>query len=228
MNKFIIECDNVSKTYQDGKLSVEVLRNINFSVKKQESIAILGNSGSGKSTLLHLMGGLDYPSTGTVRLMKKDIFDFNAKALGLWRSKNLGFVYQSHYLLPEFDAQENVMLPLLIAKMSVKKACEKAAVVLKQVGLAHRLNHRPAELSGGEKQRVSIARAIVNQPACVLCDEPTGNLDNDNAKNILSLLKNLQQQLELAFVVVTHDQDLAHFFNRVLLMSDGQLYEHTP
>ena len=136
--------------------------------------------------------------------------------------------YQSHYLLPEFDAQENVMLPLLIAKMSVKKACEKAAVVLKQVGLAHRLNHRPAELSGGEKQRVSIARAIVNQPACVLCDEPTGNLDNDNAKNILSLLKNLQQQLELAFVVVTHDQHLAHFFNRVLLMSDGQLYEHTP
>lgn len=120
------------------------------------------------------------------------------------------------------------MLPLLIAKMSVKKACEKAAVVLKQVGLAHRLNHRPAELSGGEKQRVSIARAIVNQPACVLCDEPTGNLDNDNAKNILSLLKNLQQQLELAFVVVTHDQHLAHFFNRVLLMSDGQLYEHTP
>ena len=223
MSNVIIECRNVGKIYQDGQLKVEVLRHLNFSLNKQESIAILGSSGSGKSTFLQLAGGLDLPTEGTIQLMGRSLLDFSAADLGEWRNKNLGFVYQFHHLLPEFSALENVMLPLLIAKIPTRKARQEAELVLEQVGLKERLAHRPSELSGGERQRVSVARAIINRPACVLCDEPTGNLDKKNAQNILNLLHSLQKHLELALLVVTHDESLVTHFDRVLLMSDGQL-----
>lgn len=222
-NQTILSCENVVKTYQDGNLHVEVLKNLNFSINASESIAIVGQSGSGKSTLLHLLGGLDQPSSGTINLMGNDITKINAQKLGLLRNRHLGFVYQFHHLLPEFSAIENVMMPLLIAKKSKSEAYKEACEMLEKVGLKERLQHRPGELSGGERQRAAIARALVSRPDCLLADEPTGNLDKTNASNIFKLMLSLKNEFGTAIVVVTHDDDLARHFDKTLKMDDGVL-----
>lgn len=222
-NQTILSCENVVKTYQDGNLHVEVLKNLNFSINAGESIAIVGQSGSGKSTLLHLLGGLDQPSSGTINLMGNDITKINAQKLGLLRNRHLGFVYQFHHLLPEFSAIENVMMPLLIAKKSKSEAYKEACEMLEKVGLKERLQHRPGELSGGERQRAAIARALVSRPDCLLADEPTGNLDKTNASNIFKLMLSLKNEFGTAIVVVTHDDDLALHFDKTLKMDDGVL-----
>ncbi|MFH4416473.1 MAG: ATP-binding cassette domain-containing protein [Neisseriaceae bacterium] len=219
----IIECINVGRAYQDGALAVEVVKAVNLKIYREQSIAILGASGSGKSTLLQLMGGLDLPTSGTIRLMGKDLKKFSVTELGLWRNQHLGFVYQFHHLLPEFTSLENVMMPLLIAKIQPKVAQKKAREILESVNLGHRMDHRPVELSGGERQRVAIARAIANDPTCILLDEPTGNLDKRNAQQVIQLLGNLKLQFKLAFLVVTHDESLVTYFDQVLAMSDGEL-----
>lgn len=222
-NDIIINCENISKTFQDGDLKVKVIQNINLQIKAKESVAIVGSSGSGKTTLLQLMGGLDKLTDGRITISGKEIQLMTQKEQGLWRNKNLGFIYQFHHLLPEFTALENVMMPLLINKIPKNEAQTRASIVLSQVGLENRIEHRPSELSGGEKQRVSVARAIVNHPSCILADEPTGNLDKTNAQRIISLLMELKQELELALVVVTHDEVQTSQFDRVLVMSDGQI-----
>ena len=219
----LIECDNVSKNYRDGQSTLSVVHEVSFKLYEEESIAIVGASGSGKSTLLQLMGGLDAPTSGRIKIMGRNIADMNATEIGFWRNQNLGFIYQFHHLLPEFTALENVMMPLLIAGKSKKQAAKRSREVLEVIGLSARLNHRPSELSGGERQRVSIARAIANYPLSVLADEPTGNLDKKNAHNVIHLLKKLRQELKLSFVVVTHDEGLNPHFDRVLTLSDGNL-----
>lgn len=219
----IIECDKISKTYRDGQSSISVVHKVSFKLHRGESIAIVGASGSGKSTLLQLMGGLDAPTSGQIKIMGRNIAEMNAKEIGMWRNQNLGFIYQFHHLLPEFTALENVMMPLLIAGQSKKKATERSKKILEIIGLSARLDHRPSELSGGERQRVSIARAVVNNPLSILADEPTGNLDKKNAYNVINLLKDLRQQLKLSFIVVTHDESLIPHFDRILTLSDGNL-----
>lgn len=222
MNK-ILSCQQVGKIYQDGTLHVEVLRDLNIDVHAGESVSIIGASGSGKSTLLHILGGLDKPTTGSVQLMGQQLGSLNQAQLGALRNQHLGFVYQFHHLLAEFSALENVMMPLLIGKMPKAQAEHQAAAMLERVGLKQRLLHRPTELSGGERQRAAIARALVKQPACLLADEPTGNLDRKNALNILDMMLELKQELGTALVVVTHDDELAMRFERVLTMQDGGL-----
>lgn len=219
----LIECDKVSKNYRDGQSTLSVVHEVSFKLYEEESIAIVGASGSGKSTLLQLMGGLDAPTSGRIKIMGRNIADMNATEIGFWRNQNLGFIYQFHHLLPEFTALENVMMPLLIAGKSKKQAAKRSREVLEVIDLSARLNHRPSELSGGERQRVSIARAIANYPLSVLADEPTGNLDKKNAHNVIHLLKKLRQELKLSFVVVTHDEGLIPQFDRVLTLSDGNL-----
>lgn len=223
MSKVILECKDLGKTYQDGKLKVDVLQQLNFELFEGESVAIVGSSGSGKSTLLHLLGGLDSVSSGSISLMGHDLHKQNQKTLSHLRNKYLGFVYQFHHLLPEFTALENVMMPLLIAKQSKSDAALAASRILEQVGLADRLMHRPSELSGGERQRTAIARALVTEPACILADEPTGNLDRKNAQNVLELMLELKKQSNTSLVIVTHDDELAKKFDRVLSMQDGTL-----
>lgn len=221
--KILLSCDNLGKTYQDGKLSNTVLEAVNLLVNEGELLAIVGSSGSGKSTLLHLLGALDKPSTGNVRYQGDDIHLLSDKKQALWRNQHLGFVYQFHHLLAEFSALENVAMPLLISGMKIKLATEKATQMLQRVGLEHRLTHRPSELSGGERQRVAIARALINDPKLVLADEPTGNLDAKSAESIYQLIKTLNSELGTAFVVVTHDQRLAKKLDRQLLMVSGVL-----
>ena len=223
MSNPIILAQQVSKTYQDGKLNVSVLRDLNVRIDEGESVSIIGASGSGKSTLLHLLGGLDVPSSGSIELMGQNIAHINATQLGQLRNRYLGFVYQFHHLLAEFTALENVMMPLLIGKMDKETASKQAIAMLEKVGLKERMMHRPTELSGGERQRAAIARALVNQPKCLLADEPTGNLDRQNAINVLDMMLELKNELGTALVVVTHDDQLAQRFERVLLMNDGQL-----
>ncbi|MBR6876595.1 MAG: lipoprotein-releasing ABC transporter ATP-binding protein LolD [Neisseriaceae bacterium] len=223
MSNPIILAQQVSKTYQDGKLNVSVLRDLNVRIDEGESVSIIGASGSGKSTLLHLLGGLDVPSSGSIELMGQNIAHINAAQLGQLRNRYLGFVYQFHHLLAEFTALENVMMPLLIGKMDKETASKQAIAMLEKVGLKERMMHRPTELSGGERQRAAIARALVNQPKCLLADEPTGNLDRQNAINVLDMMLELKNELGTALVVVTHDDQLAQRFERVLLMNDGQL-----
>lgn len=223
MSNPIILAQQVSKTYQDGKLNVSVLRDLNVRIDEGESVSIIGASGSGKSTLLHLLGGLDVPSSGSIELMGQNIAHINAAQLGQLRNRYLGFVYQFHHLLAEFTALENVMMPLLIGKMDKETASKHAIAMLEKVGLKERIMHRPTELSGGERQRAAIARALVNQPKCLLADEPTGNLDRQNAINVLDMMLELKNELGTALVVVTHDDQLAQRFERVLLMNDGQL-----
>ncbi|PIT49376.1 lipoprotein releasing system, ATP-binding protein [Snodgrassella alvi] len=222
-SEYVIECEHVSKTYDDGHLQVLVLEDLHFNVRRGQSISIVGASGSGKSTLLHLLGGLDTPSGGTIRLMGQDITQLNQKALGQLRNQYLGFVYQFHHLLPEFSALENVMMPLLIGRMSKAQAEEQAKAMLDKVGLSQRMAHRPSELSGGERQRAAIARAMVTHPACILADEPTGNLDRKNASNVLDIMLDLQRELDTSLVVVTHDEELASRFDDVLTVKDGRL-----
>ncbi|MGP1953221.1 MAG: lipoprotein-releasing ABC transporter ATP-binding protein LolD [Arsenophonus sp. ET-KM2-MAG3] len=226
MNNYpLLICQDLCKYYQDGKILINVLKNISFSIKKSEMIAILGNSGSGKSTLLHLLGGLDTLTSGNIIFNGKKINSLSSNERAELRNQELGFIYQFHHLLADFTAIENVMIPLLIGGMTYIKAQKKADKMLAAIGLSHRVNHRSAELSGGERQRVAIARAIINEPALVLADEPTGNLDLHNASIIFNLLIDLNLQKGTAFLVVTHDLQLASRLTRQLEIRDGCLQQ---
>ena len=223
----LLTCTNLNKEFNEGAHKLQVLKNVSFSIAKGEQVAIVGSSGSGKSTLLHLLGALDKPTSGQVYFEQQDIFRFSANQQAQFRNQSLGFVYQFHHLLPEFSALENVAMPLLIANQAVKQAEQAALAMLAKVGLQHRASHKPAELSGGERQRVAIARALVNQPKLVLADEPTGNLDHKTGESIYQLLRELREQLQTSFVVVTHDVALASKLDRSLNIIDGVLLEQT-
>lgn len=224
MSNLVLKCENVGKSYDDGALSVNVLSGLNLEVAEGQSVSIIGSSGSGKSTLLHILGGLDKPSEGRITLMGSDLGALSQKELGQLRNRYLGFVYQFHHLLPEFSALENVMMPLLIGKKPKAEAEAQAVAMLEKVGLKARMLHRPSELSGGERQRAAIARALVTRPKCLLADEPTGNLDRKNAQNVLDMMLDLKSELGTSLIVVTHDDELAARFERVMTMQDGRLH----
>lgn len=223
MSKVILQCESLSRVYDDGDRSVTVLENVDLTLLAGEKIAVVGASGSGKSTLLNLLGGLDHPSSGRVLMAGRDLASLDERSLCQLRNASLGFVYQFHHLLPEFDARENVAMPLLIGGTARREAWGKAEQMLDRVGMSHRLTHRPAQLSGGERQRVAIARALVTRPDCVLLDEPTGNLDPHSASQVLELIDELGQD-SASFVVVTHDPDIASHMNRTLELRDGALH----
>ncbi|TNF01558.1 MAG: lipoprotein-releasing ABC transporter ATP-binding protein LolD [Gammaproteobacteria bacterium] len=219
----VLKCQGLSRHYSQGSARIEVLNGLSLAVGRGERVAIIGTSGSGKTTLLNLLGGLDDPDAGSVWIMGNDLAPMSESERARWRNQHLGFVYQFHHLLGEFSALENVAMPLLIGKRPVSEARQRAAEVLSKVGLEHRLDHKPSELSGGERQRVAIARALVANPACVLMDEPTGNLDPQTAETILQLLMSLNRDMGISFVVVTHDPQVAGRMDRVLSLSNGRL-----
>lgn len=222
-NQAVLECRNLAKSYSEGPAQVQVLQDVELLLKPGERVAIIGSSGSGKTTLLNMLGGLDTPTTGSVWLAGEELSALSEKKRGLLRNRALGFVYQFHHLLAEFSALENVCMPLLMSSLPVPEARARAEVLLTRVGLGPRIHHKPSELSGGERQRVAIARALVNQPALVLLDEPTGNLDRTTAQTIQELILELSISLGTAFLVVTHDPALAQQMDRILTLEDGRL-----
>ncbi|WP_440210464.1 lipoprotein-releasing ABC transporter ATP-binding protein LolD [Actinobacillus pleuropneumoniae] len=221
----LLRCENISKFYDEGNQKVQVLKDVSFSMNSGELVAIVGSSGSGKSTLLHTLGGLDQPSSGEVWIKQQSLQKLSANKLAQLRNQNLGFVYQFHHLMADFTALENVMMPMLIGNQNKSEARDRAEKMLQAVGLSHRITHRPSALSGGERQRVAIARALVNHPALVLADEPTGNLDQKTTESIFDLIKQLNAEQNIAFLLVTHDLNLANKLSRRFVMRDGVLSE---
>ncbi|MBN4057334.1 MULTISPECIES: lipoprotein-releasing ABC transporter ATP-binding protein LolD [Pseudoalteromonas] len=223
MSDLVINCQQLNKVYQDGDNEVAVLKGVDLALQQGEMLAVVGSSGSGKSTLLHILGTLDNASSGKVEIKGQQVAKLNRKQQASFRNENLGFIYQFHHLLMEFTAIENVAMPLLIKGLNAKAATEKARNMLDKVGLSHRSEHKPSALSGGERQRVAIARALVTEPALVLADEPTGNLDKQNAIKIYDLIKELNTSLKTSFVVVTHDLELADKLGKIAYLDDGKL-----
>lgn len=223
MNNKLLIASNITKYYTEGTTQMQVLKNVNFSMEEKELVAIVGSSGSGKSTLLHTLGGLDQPSSGEVFIRGQSLQQASQDELAKLRNQYLGFVYQFHHLMSDFTALENVMMPMLIGRQNKREAQDRAEKMLNAVGLSHRISHKPAALSGGERQRVAIARALVNNPALVLADEPTGNLDRKTTESIFELIQKLNQDQGIAFLLVTHDLHLAEKLQRRMIMQDGVL-----
>lgn len=227
MSNVVLSVNNLYKSFNEGELRVDVLKGINFELQESETVAVVGASGSGKSTFLQLIGGLDNPTEGDVKIKDNSLHIMTQAQLSDFRNQHLGFIYQFHHLLAEFSAMENVAMPLLLRKFDKAAAFEQASNILSKVGLEHRLHHKPSELSGGERQRAAIARALITEPTCVLADEPTGNLDENSAMNVFGLMLDLKKTLQTSMVMVTHNLALTSDVDRVLEIHNGQLEERT-